>query len=213
MGFNAGFSIVKRASGCSFDEMVRARKHTYNNFLKSHYKSYENYAETTSSFEKDVYQVVTKYLIDFYTTHRPIDIYSWGSMAKRFDEDIRRLSKQNNSGYFEINHEALEKLYKYAKQKVEELEFVPITITHGIQQIENDKDGAKEKLIPIDGVRIKLEDGSIRQLHNEYYFDTMFVSKSLADAETVYLFQSLLDCVYNLKQYDTRDWFIYYRCD
>ena len=213
MGFSAGFSVIKRIHNCTFIEMIEAKRHAdfeNSTWLKQTYKSYKDYVNTNLIGEKLVLITAPETLVKEYMQIKPINICDWCSNARSFDENIISLSEYNYEEYYKIGHESLEKLYEYAKQAMADLEIIPVTITHGIKTLENDTDEAEYKLIPIDGVQIQLEDGSIRQIISEYDDGVIFVSKSLADFEKIYTFKSLLECVEQLKQYNLDEYFIYY---
>lgn len=213
MGFSAGFNVIKKVPGCTFEEMIEARKRAdfeNDHWLKSHYKSYEEFRK--SNYDKSLKIDVSDRLVQFYKDTKPIEICDWCSNARYFHDDITTLLESDFPDYFEVDNEALERLFKYTEEKAKDLELIPVNITHGIKLLKNDEDEAESKLIPIDGVQIELEDGSIRQLYTEYDYGILLVSKSFADIEQIYTFQSLFKCIYELKQYSMTEYFVYYWC-
>ena len=213
MGFGAGFDVIKRAPNCTFAQMLEAKRRAYfetNDWLSSHYPSYEEYRKTNYTFDKEEPVDVSRELIDFYKQHEAIEIDDWCSSARYFDDDVRALLKNYGYEYSEIDAQSLDSLITYAQSEVDSMAIEPVVITHGLKMLDHDDDDAEVKLIPVDGVQIQFEDGTVRQIYNEYDYDVVFVSKSLADFEKLHLFESLLNCVKTLKTYDPDEWFLYY---
>ena len=177
MGFEVGFSYVEKQDGVTFEEMLR-------------YSDIYGYDAFVNRF-------------------KPQDLDNWCSMARgAFDNTIcETLQKADkHSYYFLINKNNINALYNIIKTKVDNLDLVPVIVTHSIRQ--NDEDMI---LTPIDGIQVELEDGQVRQLFfTDYGEDTVYISKSLADYDTVMMYKSLLDCLRTIQTLDLDKYFVYY---
>lgn len=145
----------------------------------------------------------------FMNRFKPEDLNNWCSLARgAFDSAITdTLQRADKDGYhFLVDKHNINILYDLIKKKVETIDLVPAIVTHAIRQKDDDL-----ILTPVDGIQIELDDGQIKQLFfTDYGEDVVFVSKSLADPETVLMYKDLLECLNKIRCLDLDKYFVYY---
>lgn len=209
MGFECGFDVVKKKdSNTTMQDFINAYSKANfeeNKFLHEQFKSYEDYAKNNAFFKLDTN--VSRDLVDFYKDNKPKMLDYWCSLGRDFDQDVYELLDQIRVDYYEITKDNLDDLIQYTIKRLDSMDYIPAIVTHGIQGKADDK----MTLLPVDGIQVMLDDGTIRQLFfDELYCDSILVSRNLAETEEVEAARRLSECVESLKKYDMDKYLLYY---
>ena len=214
MGFDCGFSRVKRMKNCSLADYLNTQlylewKNNPWNFEDGHYPTYEKYCEDFYS-DNSLCVIPSQEMIDFYSVETEEHIFSWGGWSfSDVDHQILSILKPfNSSDYFrELNEDNKQDLIKYLNEVIDDNRLEEKYICRSFL-IPKDGDEDDDYIIKrIDGVL--LADDSEEELNFNLHYTAIpiFVEKKNGN---YYLANKLEVLKAKLEMIDLNNYFVYY---
>lgn len=208
MGYECGFSKIKRFKDCSFEEMLEAREKVYflkNNWLTDSYSSYEEYARSNSWNKDKELLPISDEMVEFYKNlEDDPTIEFWCSIGQRFKDDIKDFCK---SGDMDFEIENYEGLQNWINEEIRLRQFIPIEIQYGIKK----NDDESMNLFRIDGLQIVDEDGNTKQIElSDLWESGLYITRNMCDTDEVYAFDRLRDVINEIQDIDKNEYFVWF---
>ena len=208
MGFEVGFNKIEKYKNTTLNEALEAlRRISFENnkWLNENNTSYEEYYKNDPLNSQPLLNP-SQAIIDFYKNKTDDNIDYWCSIARAFDDIICNTLDKITNEYYLVNKNNINALKEIIRKKLAEVELIPAIVTHSIINNEDEM-----ILKPIDGIQIELEDGQVRQIFfDDFEEDTIYVSKTSVDLETINVYNSLLNCILEIEKIDLDKYFVYY---
>lgn len=207
MGFECGFSLIRKKPNCSFQEYQIAKikiDYESNSWAKENYKTFEDYWKNYYLDEKELVHV-SEDIIDFYKNNKEIDLFSWYSNGRYFDDDIIEFLTKVDSYNYLVLKENFNELFNYTEERLNSIDFVPVQVTHSIM----DKDNGLF-LQSINGIQVEDFDNNIYQIFNDSDYNNIFILKDFIDEDEVYSIKNLMETLLQIKYINFDDYFVIY---